>query len=127
MKNCKLNWEYCECGCKCYTCIYLGFDFSYYWDLGSKHYLTLGGHLGTRLGVFSTPEAVDKAAAKYAEENYRTIDGLIPARAVVRLRTRARRRYSRMPKAEQGETQAALRAGFYDWLDKQLAKILEEA
>ena len=38
MKIKKLNFEYCECGCKCFTAD----KYSIYWDLGKKYFLWEG-------------------------------------------------------------------------------------
>ncbi len=59
----KLNWRYCECGCRC---LYINVDriyLSVFDDLRGKFDLMLGhGLIGERLGTFPSFREADKIA-----------------------------------------------------------------
>lgn len=69
-KSNKLNFEYCECGCKSYTATLKGLSYTIYWDLKDSFYLYSGhGFLGTKLGTFYTYEKTIKAAQEHWDKS----------------------------------------------------------
>lgn len=63
-----LKFEYCECGCKCYSASPKDADYSIYWNLGKTYTVRAGhGHYGTMLGEFSSIEKAKECAQKHYE------------------------------------------------------------
>lgn len=60
----KLKFEYCECGCKCYTAYKRGIFYSIFWDLEKdRFYLTFDRW--TELGKYKSYKKAQKAANKH--------------------------------------------------------------
>lgn len=67
MKKHPIDFDYCECGCKCYSAGSKGIEYSVYWDLKSKFILRRGhGHYGLDLGTFNSL----KVAEKFAQDHF---------------------------------------------------------
>lgn len=66
----KLEFEYCECGCKCSSAGSKGIYYSLYNDLKGNYTLRRGhGHYGHELGIFQDyKKAVETAQKDWDEQ-----------------------------------------------------------
>jgi hypothetical protein len=68
-----IQFEYCECGCKCYSAGSKGIGYSIYWNLKDKNgfFLSRGhGSLGVPIGK---PFNTYKEAVKAAQDDFDSI------------------------------------------------------
>jgi hypothetical protein len=71
----RLDWNYCECGCKGYFLTIAGIYYWCWWNLGKKWILNEGHSNGAYIGTFRSGEAVDKKIVAMLREN-NTLDRL---------------------------------------------------
>ncbi len=70
-KTNKLNFEYCECGCKGYSATKKGLSYWIYWDL-AKSFIAHTGH-GYQGNLIKDCETM-KLAEKSCQKHYDSID-----------------------------------------------------
>jgi hypothetical protein len=61
-----IPWEYCECGCKSYTCTIADHYFKLFWNLKDGWYLTLPGGYETK--KYKSQKEADKAVLDFLEK-----------------------------------------------------------
>lgn len=66
----KINWEYCECGCKCHTALEEGKTFSIFNDLKGTFYLYRNMSWGDRtpLGKHESFDAASTALEEHLNQ-----------------------------------------------------------
>lgn len=60
----KLKFEYCECGCHCFTASSKGIGYTIYDDLKGNLHLVRGHKYGAELGTFKDYEEAEAVAQK---------------------------------------------------------------
>jgi len=68
----KLDFKYCECGCKSYTASFAGLSYRIFWDLDDTfHLYNSSGPFGREIGEYKTMGLAEEAAMENLRERLR--------------------------------------------------------
>ena len=69
----KLNWEYCECGCKSLICFVAGLQFSWFDDLKGGNWFTVGSQRHEQASRYDSVRAMNRRIRQELERRRREI------------------------------------------------------
>ncbi len=71
----KLKWEYCECGCHCFTTMVGSINYHLYDDLKGNYYLSEGR--GCSWTKYKSWSAAEKAVKREVKKLYSQLKGIV--------------------------------------------------